>query len=207
MENNVIALDVDGVLLDCDLGFRLVAEAILGRKMEPLNSEYDLKVRYQLTAEESAIVFEKMKTHELGWKGMPKLENAIEAALHLQEIGYNIQLVTAIPEELKELRLECLKNYGLIPDGIHCAGHHTASKKEILQKINPIMLVDDRLKHLYECDEVEYRVWVDLNHKQDDGLEFDGTQLFKVKSLHDWVEHWVEHYHIWNNKKSKNFKI
>ena len=200
MSKHVAALDVDGVLLDCDGAFCTVASHLLQRPLKMLNNAYDLHIRYGITQDEVYEVFEEMKRHPQGWGGMPALQDAINAAKRLQDNGYRVELVTAIPDDLKEMRLICLDAHGFIPDAIHCAGHHTASKKAIVENMQPVMIVDDRLKHLYDCDKVPYRVWVDHGDEQD-GLTFDATQLFRVRSLEQWVNQWMDHYHNQDSKR------
>ena len=184
----IVALDVDGVLLDCDTSFAFVASFAFGRDVPRLNREYNLTKRYGLTQDETDHVFETMKSHPSGWGGMPVLSGAVEAALRLRELGYALHLVTAISEDLKDLRLECLAQAGLVPDGIHCAGHAYASKANILRELNPVMLVDDRLHHLYDAPFVEHRVWVDHGDHQD-GLVVDES-LYYTNSLAQWVRSW-----------------
>lgn len=201
MNSMTVALDVDGVLLDCDGAFCIVASHYLKKPLRVLNRAYDLGQRYGITQQDVYAVFEEMASHPHGWGGMPALQDAIAAAKNLQNNGYRIELVTAIPQKLEQMRLACLAAHDFIPDAIHCAGHHTASKKGIVEKMNPIMIVDDRLKHLYECNSVPYRVWVDHGDEQD-GLEFDSTEVFRVRSLEQWVSQWFEHYHNQDNKRA-----
>lgn len=188
-----VALDVDGVLLNCDEAIAIVGSHMLKRPLRALNKSYELDVRYGITQQQVYDVFEEMKRHPQGWAGMPALRAAIAAAKQLQDSGRKIHLVTAIPEELKEMRLVSLAAHNFVPDSIHCAGHHLASKKAIIEKLSPIMMVDDRLKHLYDCPEVPYRAWVDHGDEQD-GLTFDSTQVFRVRSLEQWVNEWFEIY-------------
>jgi len=201
MSKDTVALDVDGVLLDCDGAFCIVASHYLNRPLRMLNRAYELDVRYGITQQQVYEVFDEMKRHPSGWGGMPALQEAICAAKLLQENGYRVELVTAISHDLEEMRLACLKAHGFVPDAIHCAGHHTASKKAIVEAMNPIMIVDDRLKHLYDCDKVPYRVWVDHGDEQD-GLTFDSSLLFRVRSLDQWVNQWMQYYHSQGNKNA-----
>ena len=179
------ALDVDGVLLNCDLAFAQVASQLLGRPVRPLNNVYDLGERYGITQDQMHETFEYMKTHPQGWAGMPALEGAIEAAKHLQAQGINIHLVTAISEDIRQMRLICLEAHGFVPYDIHCAGHHLASKKAIIERIKPFVFVDDRLTHLNAVPSVPERIWIDHGDSQD-GLLPDPS-IIRVTSLPQWV--------------------
>ena len=187
MNKKPFALDADGVLFDCDKSFRVVGSAHLGRELTKLNNQYDLRFRYGVTEEEVNDIFQAMLQHEHGWGGMELMPFAKEAFLILQE-DYDIHIVTAISEDIRALREESLNRYGLFPKAIHCAGHHAASKFDILKSINPVGFVDDRLRHLYESDFIEHRVWID-NGDHQEGLEVDDT-LYRAESLLSWVKQW-----------------
>lgn len=187
-KQKVAALDVDGVLLNFDHSFAIVAEKTLGRPMRKLNAAYDLRKRYGLTQDEINLVWEEMKIHPNGWRGMLELEGARESFATLREMGYRIELVTAISKEFEQMRLDCLAQYGMIPDGIHCVGGHDASKIDVLRELAPELIVDDRLSHLLPATFIPHRVWVDHGDDQD-GLVVD-ENIYRVTSLASWVAQW-----------------
>lgn len=186
--SNEIVLDVDGVLLDCDGGFAKVASVVLDRPIERQTRSYDMKQRYGLTPAETSAVWEAMEQHEAGWKGFDALPGARNAFFRLRAMGHGLHLVTAIPEAIRLLREECLQSHGMTADSIHCAGHMHASKSAIVQQINPVIIVDDRLSHLQGVPFVPYRVWVD-NGDEQDGLVVD-EEIIQVKALDKWVDAW-----------------
>lgn len=186
-KKDIFALDADGVTFNCDKSFADVGSVVVGRPLIPLNNEYDLTKRYNVTEKEMHDTFDAMMHHELGWKGMELLPGAKDAFLSLQE-RYEIHIVTAIPEQLKLLREESYAVHGMFPTHIHCVGHHTASKVHVLKELNPVGFVDDRLKHLYEAPFIPHRAWVDHGDSQD-GLVVDDT-LYHTKSLKQFVDQW-----------------
>lgn len=186
-----IVLDVDGVLLDCDGAFARVAALVLARPVEKLCSAYNLTQRYGLTQDEVDRVWDDMNHHPHGWIGMPALPGAADAFAQLKAMDHEIHLVTAIPETLETMRWECLKGHGMIPHHIHCAGHHAASKSDIVRAIDPIMIVDDRLVHLHGADGVPHRVFVD--HGDDQGGLVATAAMHRVSSLAEWVQWWFHH--------------
>lgn len=196
MNKKVAAVDVDGVLLDCDGAFAIVASHLLGVPLPKLNTSYDLGKRYGITDLEVFEVFEYMKTHPQGWSKMPAIDGAIDAVIKLQNSGWDIQLVTAIKEDLKEMRLESLHHHGFVPDGIHCVGHHLASKSEVIKSIGAELIIDDRLKHIHESSFVKTKVWVDHGDEQD-GLTCPNSTI-KVNSLKEFVDGFCP----LNNKKA-----
>lgn len=195
----VAAIDVDGVLLDCDGAFAEVASNLLNRPLPKLNTSYNLSKRYDITESEVYETFDYMKTHPRGWASMQDIKGAIKSVKALQDNGWDVQLVTAIPKDLEQMRLTCLATYGFIPDGIHCVGHHLAGKSDVIKEIGASLMVDDRLKHLYEAPFVNTRVWVDHGDEQD-GLKFDGS-VIKVKSISDFADEFL------NKSKSKSTLI
>ena len=180
--SNAIVLDVDNVLLDCLGGFQRVAKDVLGREELPeVNKAYSLGARFGLTSAEANTVWRALEHHDFGWRGFDLMPGALEAFASLKDMGHTIHLVTAIPEALRQLREECLSFHGLKADSLHCAGHMHASKAKIVQEINPIIMVEDRLSHLQSVPFVPYRVWIDHGDDQD-GLVVD-EDIIHVKSI------------------------
>lgn len=186
--SNEIVLDVDGVLLDCDGGFAKVASVVLDQPVAKISNSYDMKQRYGLSPTQTAAVWDAMEHHEAGWRGFDALPGARNAFFRLRAMGHGLHLVTAIPEAIRMLREECLESHGMRADSIHCAGHMRASKDAIVQQINPVIMVDDRLSHLQGVPFVPYRVWVD-NEDEQDGLVVD-DEIIQVKALDKWVDAW-----------------
>lgn len=184
----VVIFDCDGVLLDCDGGFAKVASDVLGRPMVKACPSYDLRQRYSITQAEADSVWGAMPDHPHGWRYFDPLPGAVQAFNRMRAHGYRIEVVTAIKQELAEPRMESLAAHNMVPDALHCAGGHTASKADIVAAINPIMIVDDRLIHLSECSGVPYRVLVDHGDWQD-GLVVD-DEIAVVSSLDKWVSSW-----------------
>lgn len=189
MTNKKAVFDVDGVLLDCETPFLRLATVVLGRPLVALNNAYDFGVRYGLSENEVMRVFEEMKAHPEGWGGLPSLPGAADAFNRLKGYGYEIHLVTAIPEDIRSIRNACLVAHGMVADEIHCAGHHRAGKADIIRAIDPIMFVDDRLRHLHESNFVPYRVFVE-NDADQDGYVVDESVVC-VRNLASWIRSWA----------------
>ncbi len=186
--SKVVAFDVDGVLLDCEKGFVVVATLMFKKKFTKLNNSYDFGLRYGLSDDQVYMVFEEMKNHPEGWGNLPVLPGAAEAFRKVKEYGCKIHLVSAIPESIRDLRLESLYNHGMVADSIHCAGHHLASKGDILIKLAPVVFVDDRLSHLYSAPFVNERVLIDNGDDQNGLVPTPEIALFD--SLSSWVSDW-----------------
>lgn len=183
-----IALDVDGVLLDCDGGFSTVGTHLLGRPVQKVCKSYNMKDRYGLSAEETASIWKAMEQHEAGWGGFNVLPGARNAFFRLKAMGCRLHLVTAIDENIRHLREACMAMHGMVPDSIHCAGDMHASKTAILQAINPIAFVDDRLSHLHSAPFIPNRVFIDNDDEQ--GPFVVDEDIIHVRSLQQWVNAW-----------------
>ena len=178
-------LDVDGVCLNFDAGFREVAESVLGRKLNNHTEEYDLAKKYELTKKEHDFVWREMENHFAGWAGLPLMNGADKAFQFLQSTGLKIHLVTGIEECLSGLRLHNLRDHGMIADSITCVGNGTSSKMNYIKELDPVLFVDDRLQHINEAVFVPNRVWVNL-HQDQFGLQKDPSTI-EVPSMNDWV--------------------
>lgn len=181
-----IVLDCDGVILGFDHHFPVVAQHALGRN-EPLvrvNNEYNLALRYGLSKQELARVFDVFMEHDLGWRGLPLLEGADAVIADLRARGHAIHMVTGIDETHKELRLQNLLTYGIEVDAIHCVGVGHSSKEQVIRQIQPIAFVDDRLRLLRESSFVPHKVFIDHGDTQD-GHE-PGDDVHVCKSLAQW---------------------
>lgn len=181
-------LDVDGVLLDCSSAFIRVASEVTGRSFPLVRNAYDFCHRYGLSEDEVQATYEAMRDDEHGWSNLAPLPGAVDAFCRLQRYGYQLHLVTAIPETLKSHRARNLARHGMRPHAIHCAGSARAGKSDIIRQIDPIMFVDDRLSHLNEADFVEHRVLVDCGIDQEGHVACD--RIVSVSSLADWVDTW-----------------
>ena len=187
---NSIVLDIDGVLLDCAGGFGKVARIHFGLALPELNKSYDLGKRYGLTQDQANEVWEAMKHHEHGWRGFEVIPGARNAFFRLRARNYAIHMVSAIDEDLRGLRVECLERHGMVPDSLHCVGGFDAPKTQVIQSLNPIMVVDDRLSNLEGIASVPYRVFVDHGDEQLGYVVHE--DLIQVKSLAQWVGQWEQ---------------
>ena len=181
-----IAVDCDGVILDFDHAFPVVASHTLGRAMPRLNRIYELDVRYGLSSEELTQVLDAYHTHPQGWRGLPMIDGAATVLRALRELGHPLHLVTGIELSAAELRLENLRVHGIEIDDIHCVGAGRRSKREVLSRLSPGMFFDDRLHLVAEAHEVPHRVWIDRNDDQE-GLECP-NDVIRCTSLAHWFE-------------------
>lgn len=173
-----IALDVDGVLLDFEKGFRNAIKIVTGKDLINTSNNYPLKQRYSNLSDNEHIAVWQYLDKE-GLANFPIYEGVDIAFNRLKETGYEIHLVTGIWESSKEMRLENLKKYNMIPHTIDCVGTGISDKDIALRKHNPFYFVDDRIQHLESAPFIPNRIWIDL---KDDQMGFEPTTEYKTYS-------------------------
>lgn len=184
INERAIVLDVDGVLLSFDDGYINVARKIIGSHVIKASNEYALTKRYNITDEQNQKVWDALNNGEMG--NLPMYKGADIAFKKLQDAGYDIHLVTGIWEESKDMRLENLSRFGMIPKTIDCVGTGRSKKDLAIAQYSPKYFVDDRLEHINDALFVPNRVWVDLNDQQF-GLTPNNV-TFTTSSFANWVE-------------------
>lgn len=184
---DVIVLDVDGVILDFDKSFSIVAGRIFNNNREPLkqfSNSYNMNKRYNLSKEDVALVWKELEIEDNdGWDSMPLVTGADIAFKNLQSYGFKIHLITGIDDKFKEKRLCNLSKYGLTPDKIVCVGVGAPKIHELINS-KPISFVDDRLQFLHEANIVPNRIWIDRNDEQNGYILHE--DIVYAKSLLSW---------------------
>jgi len=188
------ALDCDGVLVNFDSAFSKVATHVLKRPVEKLNNRYELTMRYGLSDSDFKYAWDALDDHQHGWSGMEVLPGAVEAVQTLRRQGLSIHLVTGIEGRLSETRLANLLANAIEVESIDCVGNGVASKASVMQRLGPVLFVEDRLRLLHESDFIPNRAWVDHGDDQDGHVLTAG--ITRVDSLKTWVDvHWTPGLH------------
>lgn len=187
-----IVLDVDGVLLNFMKSFDETAKSFLPRKVEFFKDEYKqdyyhLSKRIGGSEKEADEILEYMQDASVYERLLP-LDGAKEAVKKIKEAGFKVYVVTAVPERAQEMRLINLKNaLDFVPDEIHCVGMGK-SKKEIIEKINPDVFIDDRIDYLASVPNVYHTVWCDQREAQSN---LESQVSVHVHSLKEWVDSYM----------------
>jgi phosphoglycolate phosphatase-like HAD superfamily hydrolase len=163
-QSTVIALDVDGILTDFDAHWRQCAERVLGRSVQQMNEDYDLRVRYALTWREVDAVWTAYHADE--WHRQPLFSDAADLILALEDLGCEVWAVTSIDHCHHEARSASLS--GLIPPGrIVCVG--LEDKCDALHDLGAVALLDDHPANVNAAlDSVTLPVLLDRGYR---GLE------------------------------------
>lgn len=185
----VIALDVDGVLLNFMPAFDQAASEFLKRPINVQKNEYQMDYyhlgkRVQATDEEGAQILQHMIKTKM-YENLQPLEGVKEALEAIKAEGFKIIVVTALPEEAREMRLNNLKNIlDLVPDEMYCVGMGM-SKGDTLKKVNPDIFIDDRIDYLASASFIYHTAWVDQREEQKDQHSMVDVH---VHSLKEWTE-------------------
>ncbi len=167
MEKPVMALDVDGVILDFCGFWVQTAEDALGRELPALNRSYHFGTRLGLTRQEYDTCWNQFRAID-GWGKVPAYPGVTEA---LESLARNHRLVavTGIPLEALEARKRNLAELRLPLEEVFATGHRDFSKEYLLQALQAEAFVDDRLRHLQEAENtgVPALFWVDRGDEQD----------------------------------------
>ena len=159
---HVLAFDADDVLLPTIALLEECASEVMGRPIRSLTPRFDLKVRFGLEQEDVAKVFALFQA-EL--HRQPIMDGVAELLNQLQDNGWCLQVVTAIPDAALEGRRRCFARNGVSFTNIHASGHH-GSKKAILASIAPKAFFDDRLTNLAPLEKgAMHRVWIEHPHE------------------------------------------
>lgn len=188
----IMALDVDGVLLNYMESFDKAAEIYFKKPIQvhydDLSLEhYNLQKRIKASNRDIKNILQYMIDSEM-YANLNPLPGVKEALKNIREMGFDIQLATAIPESAKNLRLKNLKEaLDFVPNEIYCVGMGK-SKKEIIQHIKPDVYIDDRLEYLASAPHVYHLVWCDQKESQvEQGFQVD----VHVHSLKEWTDYYM----------------
>ena len=87
---NVIAVDVDGVLVEFLSGFERAFEATIGRPAVRISPSWALDIAYGITAAELDAVWRAVASMRI-YRDLPPLPGAFEALRMLDDAGYEVR--------------------------------------------------------------------------------------------------------------------
>lgn len=187
---NIVAVDVDDVLVQFLPGFERTFSKVLGRPAIRKSTAWALNEAYGATPEELEAVWQGLEDFHT-YRDLPFLPGAEEALRLLADAGYVVHAVTALQMRYKADRDENLRAVGFTPDRIHAVGY--APKAPVLWQLQPAFFADDQVKHLHAAPFVPCRVWI---HTEDEQFpSADENHTHEAHSLLEFVEHWLEGNH------------
>lgn len=172
----LIALDIDGVLVNLDAHMRAVGQQLFGIPMKQISPAYAFHKRYEgLTLEMEVALWEHMEKAEL-WATAPLYDDVPEALKLLRDAGVGTMCISAAPNRLTAQRIESLKSVDLHETPVICTGRDApttlADKRIALTQFAPDGFVDDQLHNVVQAAEcgIPFLSWVDLGDEQ---IHFD----------------------------------
>jgi beta-phosphoglucomutase-like phosphatase (HAD superfamily) len=190
-----IALDIDGVILNFIPAWVNHAQDILGKQVSKHQDVFDLSYRFNLSSEETALVWRSFSEHRK-WANILPYRDAVNIADHLYDAGATqLSTISATHIDLLDQRVHSLRNTQLSQEPVHLTGCPSlgVSKHAALELVGPDMFVEDQLANLQAAKEVgiEYRVFMDRSDTSQSHPElldapYDvATHI--VKDLHELV--------------------
>jgi len=177
----VIALDVDGVLLNFDDHWQSCAQECLQRQLPRISESYSLTKRFGISKEEKALVWERFIDD--GWMAtVPPYPSSQRMIYDLHELGASIWAVSSVSATSYLDRCKSLS--GLIsPARLLCVGSPETrpSKVSALKQIGAHIMLDDLAIHLEDAkNTVRYPVLMERGY-----AEFSNWHPRHVVRTHD----------------------
>jgi hypothetical protein len=142
--NNVVALDIDGILCDFDGHWANCARRVLDwPDLKKLNEAYPLHDRYGIPKADAHQVWDTFR-HGVEWANVPLYDHAPDLVYALEDIGCQVWAITSIQAEFHQARVDSL--CGLLPAGrVMCVtpDHAPIEKTAALQRIGAMAFLDD----------------------------------------------------------------
>lgn len=143
----VVCLDCDGVILDMLASW----ESIAADKFGPITlhepAEWDMQKRYGMDKKQVGKVWD-----ELDWSRFDPFPGAPEAVHRIVDSGYDLAIVSGIPEEKRKDRETNLKKVlGFVPYLV-LTGSGKADKIPVLQNLGAYAYVDDLWDHIERAE-------------------------------------------------------
>jgi len=193
-QRRVLAIDVDGVVLDYAAAYRQAWARAFGI----LPDERDPQAYWPLDRWAVRRLDGEEKRHfrrqfdEAFWSTIPALPGAVEACERLVNAGYDLYFVTALKHEFTQARLTNLLTLNIqVTELIATPMSESAGnpKAEIINTLNPAGFVDDYAPYLRNLKPSIHKA---LIHRHPNGSPNIGDDRERADSVHDDLLGFVE---------------
>jgi phosphoglycolate phosphatase-like HAD superfamily hydrolase len=198
LDRPIIALDVDGVLLDLHAGYARAWQLAFGEVLTERDPRaYWPMARFgveAIDAEQRLLLREQFQRTEL-WESLPAIEGALRACHRLHDAGYELVCVTALETQYHAARTRNLKKLGFPIRKVVTTGHtegERSPKADAIEALRPVAFVDDYVAYLRGLP-----MWVHtaLVLRAPNGSPNVGEDLNLASSIHqdlaDFADHWL----------------
>lgn len=167
INNNLIALDADGVLIDYHEAYAMAWCRAFGYRPAIRDPQGHHPYHYW----DVPLLDEAGRSHlatngftEELWASMPVLEGALDACELLQDKGFALICVTALRPSMRDARSRNLVNLGFKLDAVYAVGSRAEGnpKRKQLTLLSPLVFVDDHLPFLQDLPESVTRVLINV---------------------------------------------
>jgi len=194
----VVAMDVDGVLLDYHQSYRDAWARAFGTLPDLRDRDaywpMDRWAVRRLDGDELE-QFRRCFDQQF-WSTVPAIPGAVEACSALSRAGYRLVCVSAIGENFRDARLQNLRDAGFPIDEVIATTHEVSTenpKAAAIRGLNPIEFVDDYLPFLRDMPP---KVHTALILREPNGSPNQGPELRSVCSSHSnlsaFADWWLE---------------
>lgn len=196
--NKIIAIDVDGVLLDYSVAYRHAWAQAFGElpaERDP-NAYWPLDrwAVHRLEGERKRQF--RSQFDETFWSTIPPLPGALEACTRLSHAGYTLVFVTAMKPGFEKARLKNIQTLGVPFSDLIVTSMSEATgnpKASILNRLQPRAFVDDYAPYLRGLEPGIHKA---LIHRLPNGSPNVGEDLALADSSHEdlggFARWWVE---------------
>jgi len=196
VNRSLIALDVDGVLLDYNQGYAQAWHKAFGHLPEERDAQaYWAADRWGVELlEGERLKYFKRQFDETFWSTLPALTGAVDACLRLKRAGFELVCVSALPHQYAAARLANLRGEGFPIDRVIPTGnerHFGNPKAASIAELRPWAFADDFLPNL---EELPSDVHTALILREPNGSPNADASIARVGSTHrtlaefaDWV--------------------
>lgn len=193
----IIGIDLDGVILDSEIEYRIEAELydlkVLKRNSLINKSELNNSLRYNWSKEEVEKFEKDYITYAKNSNIMPGAKKVINM---LKEDGHKLILVSARgsnSKEMQDIGIESLKKYDIFLDKIYIG---LKDKLSICKSENIDVMIDDNYLNCMKISEGG----IDTLYFSDGGLKVL-EENEKLKTVYNWGEIYKEVYELSKIKK------
>lgn len=180
-KKSLIALDVDGVLLDYSTAYAKAWEKAFGQHPVEVNPfAFWPHERWGIPwLEGEQLKHFKAQFDEVFWSTLPALPGAVEACAQLVDAGFELIAVTAIESHWQDARILNLEAHGFRIDRLVATGGALPGrpnpKAAIINELKPVAFVDDYPPYLCDIEldihtalvRPDHRIWTDSDHSPD----------------------------------------
>jgi hypothetical protein len=187
--SNIIAIDVDGVLVNYRNAYAKRWEQAFGEHPKVKNKDaYRLWDYWDIPFLTRADLLAKLENYSTSdfWRNMPPIQGALEGCQILVDAGYELVAVTACAPRFAPERTANLEDLGYPISKVMCVGSTNSGfspKAEIINEMKPAYFIDDFIDYFHGIDPDIKKVLINYPVNLPSEKVSTGEMTFIVKDL------------------------